>query len=102
MKYKLKDREKYGLPKQVEAFQYNGVLYGEPWVTKAFNDGLLFWDVNEPGGYPRNLILRVEEDEYNVDHGDYLILRDSGEIEMCSKDVFESVYMKGGVMDAIS
>lgn len=39
MKYKLKDGERYGLPKQVEAFQYNGVLSGEPWVTKAFNDG---------------------------------------------------------------
>lgn len=44
MKYKLKDGERYGLPKQVEAFQYNGVLSGEPWVTKAFNDGVLFWD----------------------------------------------------------
>lgn len=95
MKYKLKDGEKYGLPKQVESFQYNGVLYGEPWVTKAFNDGLLFWDANELGGYPRNLVLRVEEDEHNVEHGDYLILRDSGEIEMCSKDVFESAYVKG-------
>ena len=95
MKYKLKDGKKYGLPKQVEAFQYNGVLYGEPWVTKAFNDGLLFWAANELGGYPRNLVLRVEEDEYDVEHGDYLILRDSGEIEMCSKDVFESAYEKG-------
>lgn len=44
MKYKLKDGERYGLPKQVEALQYNGVLSGEPWVTKAFNDGVLFWD----------------------------------------------------------
>lgn len=42
MKYKLKDGERYGLPKQVEAFQYNGVLSGEPWVTKAFNDGCCF------------------------------------------------------------
>lgn len=102
MKYKLKDEEKYGLPKQVEAFQYNGVLYGEPWVTKAFNDvtkafndGVLFWDPDELGGYPRNLFLRVGDDDYSVDCGDYLILCGNGEIEMCSKDVFESVYTKG-------
>lgn len=105
MKYKLKDGEKYGLPKQVEAVQYNGVLYGEPWVTKAFNDGVLFWDSDELGGYPRNPFLlggytrnpflRVEDYDYSVDYGDYLILCGNGEIEMCSKDVFEFAYEKG-------
>ena len=95
MKYKLKDGERYGLPKQVEAFQYNGVLSGEPWVTKAFNDGVLFWDSDELGGYPRHPFLRVEDDDYSVDCGDYLILCGNGDIEMCSKDVFESVYAKG-------
>ena len=90
MKYRKK-------PIVIDAFEYdgdlmysNGVWYVPDWAVQAFNDGILFYDENQPW----NLYVRTLEGSMLVKVGDFIIKGINGELYPCKPDIFEKTYEK--------
>lgn len=90
MKYRKK-------PIVIDAFQYDGDLmyatgdyYVPDWAVQAFNDGILFYDENQPW----NLYVKTLEGSMLVSVGDFVIKGVNNELYPCKPDIFEKTYEK--------
>jgi hypothetical protein len=91
---KMKYRKK---PVVVEAFRFDGDLKnsnGEwhvpAWAVKAFEDGIIFYGIEDPC----ELYIKTLEGVHHVSVDDYIIQGVKGELYPCKPDIFKKTYEK--------